>query len=59
MKSQNPTRNDPKPATISPGDAPTKAEKPNKPLDAERELTDEEIAAVAGGARQNTGFSPF
>jgi hypothetical protein len=59
MKSQNPTGTDPKPATIPPAEAPTKAEKPNKPLDAVRELTDDEIAAVAGGVRKNTGFSSF
>jgi hypothetical protein len=56
MKSQNPTRNDPKPATIPPADAPPKAEKPDRPLEAERELTDDEIAAIAGGITSGRRF---
>ena len=59
MTSQNPIEKDPKAATIPPANAAPKAEKPDKPLEDERELTDEEIAAIAGGARQNTGFIPF
>jgi hypothetical protein len=46
MTSQNPTGNDPKPMTTPPADAAPKA---NKPSEIKRELTDEEIMAVAGG----------
>ena len=50
MTSQNPAENDANLDTTLPakGDAP-KDEKPDKPSDIDRELTDEEIAAVAGG----------
>jgi hypothetical protein len=47
MTSQNPTGNDPKSATAPPADAAPQA---GKPSEVKRELTDEEIAAVAGGA---------
>jgi hypothetical protein len=49
MTNQNPTGNDPKRATTPSADAAPKAAKAGKPLEFERELTDEEIAAVAGG----------
>ena len=44
MTSRNPTHNDAKPDTT-----PAKDEKPDKPSEIKRELTDEEIAAIAGG----------
>jgi len=47
MTSQNPTEKDPKSATTPPADA---APKDAEPSGIKRELTDEEIAAVAGGA---------
>jgi hypothetical protein len=47
MTSQNPTGNDPKSVTTHPANA---AAKPEKPSETKRELSDEEIAAVAGGA---------
>jgi hypothetical protein len=53
MASQKPIEKDPKAATIPPANAAPKAEKPDKPLEDERELTDEEIAAVAGGMSLN------
>ena len=49
MTSQDPTKNDPKPEITPPADAARKAEKPNKASEIQRELTDEEIVAVAGG----------
>jgi hypothetical protein len=59
MTSQNPTGNDPKSMTTPPTNAGHKAEKPSE---VKRELTDEEIAAVAGGAivppHKGTGGAP-
>jgi hypothetical protein len=55
MTSQNPTGNDPNSATNSPADAARKAEKPDKPSEIKRELTDEEITAVAGGLSNPPG----
>jgi hypothetical protein len=49
MTSQNPTEKDPKAATAPPAVAATNEEKPDKLLEAVRELTDEEIGTVAGG----------
>jgi hypothetical protein len=49
MTSQKPIENDPKSVTNPPANVAPKDEKPDKPSEIERELTDEEIAAVAGG----------
>jgi hypothetical protein len=49
MMNQNPTENDPKSTANPPADAARKGEKPDKPSEIKRELTDEEIAGVAGG----------
>jgi hypothetical protein len=46
MPSQNPTGNDPKSVTTPPANA---AHKPDKASEIKRELSDEEMAAVAGG----------
>jgi hypothetical protein len=54
MTSQNPTENDPKRATTPSADAARKGEKPDKPLEIGRELTDDEMAAVAGGGGTGT-----
>jgi hypothetical protein len=54
MTRQNPTGNDPKLATTPSADAARKAEKADKPLEIERELTDDEMAAVAGGGGGGT-----
>ena len=54
MTSQNPTGNDPKRATTPSADAARKGEKPDKPLEIGRELTDDEMAAVAGGGGTGT-----
>jgi hypothetical protein len=48
MTSQNPTENDPKSVTTPPAEAAREDEQPAKPPETKRELTDEEIAAVAG-----------
>jgi hypothetical protein len=55
MTSQNPTGNDPKRATTPSADAASKAAKAGKQLEFERELTDEEMAAVAGGTGGGKG----
>jgi hypothetical protein len=49
MTSQNPTKNDPKSATTPPADAAPKPEEPHKPSEIKRDLTEEEIAAIAAG----------
>ena len=49
MTSQNPAENDANLDTTLPAKGAPKDEKPDKPSDIDRELTDEEIAAVAGG----------
>jgi hypothetical protein len=55
MTNQNPTENDAKPDTTPPANVAPKDEKPDKPSEVKRELTDEEIAAVVGaiGCHQN------
>jgi hypothetical protein len=53
MTSQNPIGNDPK--SLTPANDAAKAEKPSE---VKRELTDEEIAAVAGGAIRKPGPGP-
>jgi hypothetical protein len=50
MTSQDPTENDPKLNTTPSAAVAPKDEKPDKPSEVKRELTDEEIAAVAGGS---------
>jgi hypothetical protein len=52
MTSQNPTEKDPKSVTTLPSDA---AAKDAEPSESKRELTDEEIAAVAGGVSSVVG----
>jgi bacteriocin-like protein len=54
MRSQNPTENDPRPATASPADAPAEAE---APLEVAQELTDDELRSINGGAYQTTSTS--
>ena len=49
MTTQNPTENDPKSVTAPPANVAPKDEKPDKPSEIKRELTDEEIAAIGGG----------
>jgi hypothetical protein len=55
MTSQNPTEKDPKSVTTPPSDA---APKDAEPSGIKRELTDEEVAAVAGGFTIAGGGSP-
>jgi hypothetical protein len=50
MTNQKPIENDPKSVTNPPANVAAKDEKPDQPSEIERELTDEEIAAVAGGS---------
>jgi hypothetical protein len=49
LPSHNPTKNEPNSVTTPPADAAPKPEEPHKPSEFKRELTDEEIVAVAGG----------
>jgi hypothetical protein len=55
MTSQNPTEKDPKSLTTPPSDA---AAKDAEPSESKRELTDEEIAAVAGGVSNSSLTGP-
>jgi hypothetical protein len=50
MPNQKPVENDPKSVTNPPANVAPKTEKPDQPSEVKRELTDEEIAAVAGGS---------
>jgi hypothetical protein len=50
MTSRNPTENDLRAVKPTPAEAARKDEKADKPSEIKRELTDEEIEAVAGGA---------
>jgi hypothetical protein len=56
LTNQKPIENDPKSVMNPPANVAPKDEKPDKPSELERELTDEEIAAIAGGTtcHQNT-----
>jgi hypothetical protein len=49
MTTQKPIENDPRSVTNPPANVAPKDEKPDKPSEMKRELTDEEIAAIAGG----------
>jgi hypothetical protein len=55
MTSQSPTKDDPNPATTPPAEVTPRDEKPDNPSEIKRELTDEEIAVVAGGV--SLGFT--
>jgi hypothetical protein len=48
---QNPIDNDPKSVANPPANVAPKDEKPDKPSEVKRELTDEELEALAGGER--------
>jgi hypothetical protein len=50
MPNQKPVENDPKSVMNPPANVAPKTEKPDQPSEVKRELTDEEIAAVAGGS---------
>jgi hypothetical protein len=49
MATQNPTENDPTSVTAPPAEVAPKDEKPDRPSEIKRELTDEELEALAGG----------
>jgi hypothetical protein len=49
MTTQKPIENDPRSVTNPPANVAPKDEKPDKPSEVKREVTDEQLEALAGG----------